>query len=390
LKEREQGFMSPPRLPIESKLLLVSSAVVVGIIVFMLFFFISYSKGLESERQYMTKNLATSAMGVVEHFFDLSEKEQITIEEAKTLAMSTLKRATYGENGYFWINDGRGELIMHPYRKDIVGQILLDMKDRNGKLFFKEFIDISKKGGGWVTYCWPKPHAQKDYPKISYVSYFEPWDWVIGTGDYIDDIESNILKTFLQAAGLLFAIFLLLVVGTVGISNYYVKQLGDLAIRDPLTNLYTKRFLFVVLPRILDKSRRYKDKMLATIFIDIDHFKQVNDEYGHSVGDEVLRQVAGVINRNTRPDDYCIRYGGEEFVLIGFYNHEDSSVKVADRIREESAALSLGWHGKKIRITISAGIAIYDEGNETFNETLARADERMYESKRKGRDRVTA
>ncbi|MES9972369.1 MAG: diguanylate cyclase [Candidatus Thiodiazotropha sp.] len=389
MKEREQGFLITPRLPIESKLLLASSAIVVGIIVFMVFFYNSYSQGLERERQYMTKNLSSAAVGVAQYFYDLSLTGEMGTKQAQLLAMNTLKRSTYGKNGYFWINDGKGKMIMHPYRADIVGQVLLDMKDIHGKLFFKQFIEISKKGGGWVTYYWPKPHTVEEYPKISYVSYFEPWDWIIGTGDYIDDMEENIFKTFAQAAGLLFVIFLALIIGTVFISNHYVKQLGNLAIRDPLTDLYTKRFLFMMLPRILDKSKRLKEKLLTVIFFDIDHFKKVNDTWGHNIGDQVLRQVAGVLDKNTRPDDYCIRYGGEEFVLLGFYADKESSIKTAERIRSESAALLFdGGHGK-FGVTVSAGIAFHDHAGETFSDTLTRADKKLYESKKAGRDRVT-
>ncbi|MES9991802.1 MAG: diguanylate cyclase [Candidatus Thiodiazotropha sp.] len=389
MKEREHGFLITPRLPIESKLLLASSAIVVGIIVFMVFFYNSYSQGLERERQYMTKNLSSAAVGVAQYFYDLSLTAEMTTKQAQTLAMNTLKRSTYGKNGYFWINDGKGKMIMHPYRADMVGQVLLDMKDINGKLFFKQFIDVSKKGGGWVAYYWPKPHTDEEYPKISYVSYFEPWDWIVGTGDYIDDMEENIFKTFAQAAGLLFVIFLALIVGTVVISNHYIKQLGNLALRDPLTNLYTKRFLYLMLPRILDKSRRLKNKLLTVIFFDIDHFKKVNDTCGHNIGDVVLRKVAGVLSKNTRPDDYCIRYGGEEFVLLGFYDDKASTVKIAERIRSECAGLLFDSNYGKFGITISAGIAFYHETKETFNETVMRADAKLYKSKKAGRDRIT-
>jgi methyl-accepting chemotaxis protein len=313
----------------------------------------------------------------------------MTTQDAQIFAMNTLENSTYGDNGYFWINDGRGKLVMHPYRQDMVGQVLLDLQDIDGKYYFREFIDTSKKGGGWVTYYWPKPHTQEDYPKISYVSYFEPWDWIIGTGDYIDDIEEKVFKTFAQASGLVFIVFLLLFIGAVFVSNYYVKQLGVLAIRDPLTNLYTKRLLIEMLPRILGKSKRLKERLLCVIFFDIDNFKRINDTYGHNIGDDVLRQVAGILIQNTRSDDYCVRYGGEEFVLICFHDDEASTIQMAERIRRETAAQEFGSNEDKFSITISAGIAFYDEANEGFDDTLGRADSKLYESKKRGRNRIT-
>jgi methyl-accepting chemotaxis protein len=389
LKELECGFMSAPRLPIESKLLLVSVAIVAGIVIFLIFFYNSYSQSLESERQYMTKNLSSSALGVVRHFNNLTITGELTIDEAQLLAMNTLKASTYGKNGYFWINDSKGKMIMHPYRPEIVGKVLMDMQDINGKYFFKEFIDISKKGGGWVTYYWPKPNTLKDYPKISYVTYFEPWDWILGTGDYIDDIQENITRTFTQASGLLFVMFLILIMGTIILSGHYVKQLGNLAIRDPLTNLYTKRLLIEILPQILEKSRRLKEQILSITFFDIDNFKHVNDTWGHSLGDEVLRQVASVLIQNSRADDYCIRYGGEEFIVIGFHHDKTSSVKVAERIRREVAVQVFSGNTYKFCVTLSAGIAFFDKNSETFGDALKRADEKLYASKQNGRDRVT-
>jgi methyl-accepting chemotaxis protein len=173
------------------------------------------------------------------------------------------------------------------------------------------------------------------------------------------------------------------------VSNHYVKQLGDLVIRDPLTNLYTKRLLIEMLPRILGKSKRLKEQLLCVIFFDIDDFKRINDTYGHNIGDEVLRQVGGVLIHTTRSDDYCIRYGGEEFVLIGFHDDKASSLEITERIRSEIADLRFGCNTGEFSVTISAGIAFYERSNETFNNTLERADLKLYESKKNGKDRVT-
>jgi methyl-accepting chemotaxis protein len=103
----------------------------------------------------------------------------------------------------------------------------------------------------------------------------------------------------------------------------------------------------------------------------------------------VLRQVATVLIQNSRPDDYCIRYRGEEFVVIGFHDNKASSIKVAERIRREVAVQVFRSNVLKFSVTLSAGIAFFDKDGESFNNALKRADKKLDESKQKGRDRVS-
>lgn len=229
---------------------------------------------------------------------------------------------------------------------------------------------------------------QEQYPKVSYVVYFAPWDWVLGTGVYLDDSQAQVTQTVFQASGILLVVFGGFVIALVAAAHYFLRRLEDIAVRDSLTHLHTMRFLREVIPSILSKYRREGHRLLAAIFIDVDHFKAVNDNYGHDCGDQVLERVAHVLTGMTRGDDFCIRFGGEEFVLIGFFDNEAAVLQTAERIRAETAKLHFSHRKAEFQVTLSAGIAIYRAGEESFDDMLKRADQKMYEAKAQGRNRV--
>lgn len=374
---------------IKIKLFCLNFFIAVGIAVFLMIFYRSFSNTLEKEKMIQTKNISESAMGAIRYFYDLSLSGNLEGSKAKEYAINALSSATYGGNGYFWINSGQGILLMQPYTPERVGINQINWTDVKGHHIFREFIEKAKRGGGWVTYYWPKPDIEGDYPKISYVSYFEPWDWVLGTGVYLDDMNSNIFWAVFNASAILFAIFIVFIATSIFVVNYFVRQLKELALHDPLTDLYNKGVLNEMIPTILKKQKRLKEQVLAVTFIDIDHFKKVNDTFGHDCGDKVLRTLAAVITDNTRPDDDCIRYGGEEFVIIGFYKDKTSALNAVERLKNEVSNAEFTSNDKKFTITISAGIAFHDSGEESFDATLKQADAMLYRSKEAGRNRIS-
>ncbi len=374
---------------IKIKMFYLNFLIAVGITAFLVFFYRSFSDTLEKEKMIQTKNKSESAIGVIQFFYDLSLSGKLEVSKAKEYAMNTLRSATFGENGYFWINSGEGFLLMQPYTPERVGINQINWTDTKGQFIFREFIEKAKGGGGWVEYYWPKPNTEEDYPKISYVSYFEPWDWVLGTGVYLDDMQSNIFRAVFNASAILFTIFIAFIATSIFVVNYFVRRLKELSLRDALTNLYNKGVLNEMIPTILKKQKRIREQVLAVTFIDIDHFKKVNDAFGHECGDKVLRHLATVITANTRPDDYCIRYGGEEFVIIGFYQDKDSVLKAVERVRHEVSIAEFTSNNKKFTITISAGIAFHVGSAEIFDSTLKQADVMLYRSKEAGRNRVS-
>ena len=127
-------------------------------------------------------------VGTGEYVSDVSSK----IQEESKKAIADMR---YGKDGYFWINDSSPKMVMHPIKPALVGQDLSENKDAKGKKHFVEMVEVVKnnKDGGLVKYFWDRPEKKGDpREKFSYVQKFEPWDWIIGTGTYVDDIEADV------------------------------------------------------------------------------------------------------------------------------------------------------------------------------------------------------
>ncbi len=138
------------------------------------------------------KAIVESARAIVEHYYDLFKKGELSEEEAKEKAKEAVDALRYdGGNGYVFITDYSGVMLVH-IKRDLIGKNLIDLKDPNGVYLIRDLIKAAKAGGGYVEYMWPKPGDEKLYPKLSYALGFEPWKWMIGTDVYIDDITKGI------------------------------------------------------------------------------------------------------------------------------------------------------------------------------------------------------
>jgi methyl-accepting chemotaxis protein len=148
---------------------------------------------LRQQRQSELSHVAQLAKGIAQEEYDTSQRDRSPDELARKIAAARIGKLRYGNDDYFWINDLRARMIMHPVKPEMQGQDYIDLKDPTGKRFFAEFLDLVKsKGSGYVYYQWPKPGSDEPQPKLSYVTGFEPWGWVIGTGVYIDDLQAQL------------------------------------------------------------------------------------------------------------------------------------------------------------------------------------------------------
>ncbi len=165
-------------------------------------------------------------------------------------------------------------------------------------------------------------------------------------------------------------------------------RLREQSVRDNLTELYNRRYLYERLPGELTRALREGIK-IAILMIDIDHFKHVNDTYGHAVGDLVLKAIGRMLKEHKRESDIAFRYGGEEFLLVLFGASFEASLKHAEHIRAACEMLRIDVGDQKVMVTLSAGVAVYPEHGSTMDVILSRADQALYLSKRNGRNRVT-
>jgi two-component system cell cycle response regulator len=168
-----------------------------------------------------------------------------------------------------------------------------------------------------------------------------------------------------------------------------LDQSLELAVTDQLTGLFNRRFVFAQLGPLLHRAYCGGDPV-AVFMADIDHFKQINDTYGHDVGDEVLKEFAARMGSNVRPNDFACRLGGEEFVVIMPNTRGDEAALAAERLRRSIAAahFMIPGQGEGLAVTVSIGVAASEPGDDNSEALLKRADEGLYDAKRAGRNRV--
>lgn len=166
---------------------------------------------------------------------------------------------------------------------------------------------------------------------------------------------------------------------------HYVERVKQLAYLDGLTGIFNRRFFELRIMEEIERARRYNTSM-AVIMADIDHFKRLNDEFGHVLGDEVLRQVSSLFQQQVRMIDVVCRYGGEEFVVLLTQANSEQAVLIAEKLRK--AVASWQFPGVPCAVTVSAGVAAFPEHGATRNALVKAADAALYAAKQAGRNRV--
>ncbi|MGH1463273.1 MAG: diguanylate cyclase [Neptuniibacter sp.] len=356
-----------------------------GMLLLCVLFFTEFSGVYQDFRRDDSKAMTIAALALSNEFYQLSEQGLLTESEAQEASLNVLRSSVHWKEGYYWVMDDEGKMVMHPFRPDLVNMDLFDLQDANGAYFVRNILQQAEAGGGWVEYLWPKPGKdQLPYPKVAYVKGFQPWGWVIGTGLYVDEINQQRNRLMSKSAGLIvFAILLMSVV-----SIYYAKRSAkafrDLVVKDPLTGLFSRRYLNETMGSFVNLDDRNENMHLYLVFMDIDFFKKINDRFGHGFGDQVLKSVGKVLLENTRGQDICVRYGGEEFVILVLDSSSESVLSMVERIRKNVNELEFE---NELDLTLSAGVAKRDH-DETFSAVLKRADNNLYDAKQKGRDRV--
>jgi diguanylate cyclase (GGDEF)-like protein len=174
-----------------------------------------------------------------------------------------------------------------------------------------------------------------------------------------------------------------------GIANLKLREsMRSLSIRDPLTGLFNRRYMEEALAKEQHRTRR-NDAQLAVIMIDIDHFKQFNDKFGHDGGDAILRALGAFFTKHVRGSDIACRYGGEEFILILSPSTAEGARQRAEKIREGARLLSVSHANRDLgAITLSLGVAIFPDHASEAAAIVKAADVALYQAKSGGRNRV--
>lgn len=208
-------------------------------------------------------------------------------------------------------------------------------------------------------------------------------------GTYVNDVPASMYKLkdgdYLRVGN---CIYRFLMGGNV--EAEYHEEIYRLTIIDALTDIHNKRYFLEFLDRELARSSRY-DRPLSLVMMDIDKFKNINEEMGHLGGDFTLRELAGRIKGNIRKEELFARYGGEEFAVVLPETNKEGAVKLAERLVAVINQQQFQYEEKPFTVTISAGVVTTaGEKNISPLDLIRRADEKLYQAKHEGRNRVVS
>lgn len=384
------------------------------------------SRGVLADKQRLTKNAVNQTIYYIEHERKRVRQELVgsglSDQEVEKRATAVIKEyirnIRFADDGYVWVNrivnyeggDKYAVREVHPNLPETEGSWLsTSTADINGALpYLAELEGIKKNGELYSEYYFKKLGSDKVTRKMSFAKLYKPYDCVIATGVYLDDVDTLVeaerakMEASLQsqrghalavAAGIVIFCTLVIVFFERQIAKLiasyeqkiegYTHSLEEASFTDSLTGLYNRVRLDEVFRYESSQFKRY-EKAFSIILMDVDHFKSINDTYGHQVGDRVLVEVAGVLRDNTRETDTVGRWGGEEFLLICPETRMESAMQLAEKIRLIIEARDFQTVG---RVTSSFGISTFHGGDDP-EAMLERADRALYRAKASGRNRV--
>ncbi len=312
---------------------------------------------LEIKRDYINnqkeiiKNEIDTVQNHIKYKIDkLSNK--LSTKQLQKEIMEDISNLRFGEDGYFYIYSYDGINLMHPIKPQLVGENLYNLKDKNGTLLIQELIKAAKYGGGYVSYFWDKPSTKQVTAKLGYSVGLDRWQWMIGTGVYLDDVTNvlikkenkleaqsfEILENFVLTSFIIMIIMSFILIKLMDkikvIFLQYNKKLlnyqKDLEIdvkkktkqiQDNNIELNYKLYhdnLTNILNRVsLQKHIKDNKGQIALAILDIKEFSKINNIYGESIGNEILKTFANVLSILFHEDKYIIfRISGDKFAIL--------------------------------------------------------------------------
>jgi len=218
------------KLKIGSRLWLIVLGTIVGIAAAGGFALYEMRGNLIEDRMLKTRGLVENAHSLVVHYAKMAEAGTIPVEEAKERAKAAVKDLRYEGNEYFWINDMHPRVVMHPFKKELVGKDMTNTTDAVGKHHWQEFVKVVRASGeGFVPYEFQTPDGKTIRSKISYVKGYAPWGWIVGTGIYIDDVNKIFMRVAAVVGGVALVILFLVGGGSLVVSRGITKPLTYIA-----------------------------------------------------------------------------------------------------------------------------------------------------------------
>ncbi len=380
---------------------------------------------------------------------DIEKEIQRRKEELFAQLRSMMKETRIGKTGYIYIFD-ENRMIIHP-NSNIDDMNFKKLPNPGKGTFIYDDLVKAAKGSGVLHYKWDKPSDKGNYiyDKISWIKYVPSMNLYVVSSAYVSELEeiSTDLHNKIIYLGLAILILSLLLstlylhrlfrpihelsltadiiakgdyklrtkiysddeIGVLANNfNLMVDRLEEqiknldqkvkkktealrkLAITDPLTKLYNRRYFSEISTKIFDMAEREGEK-LSVMMLDIDKFKNINDTYGHQVGDQVIITLSKIINEIKRESDIVCRYGGEEFIMLLPKTSKEGALDLAQRIRIaiEKHEIILKEKNQTVKFTVSLGVSEIDyTKDKEIEDVIRRADNAMYIAKREGRNRT--
>ncbi len=207
---------------ISQRFSLLIAIVVFGLIILSISSLTHQYSSLKDEQYIKTQNVVETAYSIIEHYYALEQDNTLTQQQAQSQALNAIRALRYDKTNYFWINDYQPTMVMHPIKPALDGKDLTNNKDPDGKSLFVDMVNIVKKDGeGFIPYKWPKPGKDKPVEKIAFVKGFNQWQWIIGSGVYLDSIE----EAFSEQRNLIVISAIIMIIAVILLSYFIGKSI---------------------------------------------------------------------------------------------------------------------------------------------------------------------
>ena len=221
--------MDVSRIKVKHKLWALAGVTAIALVVVAVVAGFGVSNELTSSEYRSTKEKVQSAHSVISYYEKQASRGDISTDEAKKRARETISGMRYGDDNYFWIQTKEPKMLMHPFKENLNGEFIGDVKDPDGKRLFAEMVDVvQEKDEGFVDYKWPKPNTDEPVDKISYVKESQSWGWIVGSGVYLDTVSNSVWGVMWRLA-LKLLVTVAIVIGIIAlISRSISRRVADL------------------------------------------------------------------------------------------------------------------------------------------------------------------